>query len=53
MDIAGIAVNTLWKLEDEYVVPVDKKHKFMVYYKSHEHWYTEVENPIELQKKKN
>ncbi len=51
MDIAGIAVNTLWKLKDEYIVPVDEKHKLMVYYKSHEHWYTAVENPIELQEK--
>jgi len=48
MSIAGIAVNTLWKLKGNYVNPVDEKYKLKIFYVSHEHWYTEVENPVEL-----
>ena len=53
MDLLGIDSATLWKLEEDYVSPVDDKYKLKIYYKSHEHWYTEVENPVELQEKNN
>lgn len=53
MDIEGIAIGTLWILEDKYVHPVDEKHNLHVYYKSHEHWYDEVENPVELLERQN
>ena len=53
MGIEGIAVSTLWILEDKYVRPIDKKHNLLVYYKSHEYWYDEVENPVELLERQN
>jgi len=30
MDIEGIAIGTLWILEDEYVRPIDEKHNLLV-----------------------
>jgi len=51
MDLEGIAIGTLWKLEGKCVMPVDEEIKLKVYYESHEHWYEEVENPVEIQEK--
>lgn len=42
-----IKTGTLWILNDKYVQPGDEKFNLMVSYKSHEHWFTEVKDPVE------
>ena len=46
-DMDDIKTGTLWILNGKYVQPVDEKYNLMVYYESHEHWFSEVENPVE------
>ncbi len=43
--IDTIKSNTLWKLDGNYIVPVDEDQNLSVYYESHEGWFFEVETP--------
>ena len=45
-----ISACTLWILQNDlYVRPVYDKYILMVDYRTHEEWYNEVENAVELQ----
>ena len=47
-DMDDIKTGTLWILKGKYIEPVDEKYKLVVSYNTHEHWFSEVENPIEI-----
>lgn len=51
--IDTIKPNTLWKLDGNYIVPVDEDQNLSVYYESHENWFFEVEMPKKISIKKN